>query len=78
MAAITRERPFLGDPVAVPAERVIWLSVDEYARMRRVSTKTIYRHLHADQIPGAERIGNATWQIPIAATVLVAPVIVPD
>lgn len=78
MAAITQERPFLGDLVEVPAGRVIWLSVDEYARLRRLSGKTVYRHLREGLVPGAEKVGGATWQIPIPATVLVAPVIVPD
>lgn len=53
------------EPKSSPAE---WMTVEEYAAVKRRSKWTVYRHLKAGLIPGAEQpVPGGSYRIPVTA-----------
>jgi hypothetical protein len=49
-----------------------WLTVEEYAELKRTTPAAVHKRLERGQIPGAEREGRR-WLIPISAAAATLP-----
>lgn len=45
---------------------VVWVTPSEYAAIRRMDRRTVYRYLRVGRIPGAQRYTErGSWRIPV-------------
>lgn len=77
-ALVEALRPLVAELVAAELERrdrrprVDWLTVEEYAELRRTTPAAVHKRLERGQVPGAVREGRR-WLIPVADGTLPLP-----